>query len=211
MKNSSENKSHPLIVLLGGGWSSGKSTLAIKLASDLNIANVIHTDVVRCCLRGIFGDQKDSCIKLSTYETWKDVSLECTEHSLSEGFLRQCQVLYPLIKHTIEEAIDFGKDTIIEGMHLHPALYKTFSATYGCKYFWLFFSDKYFEKRVKDRCRCNYKNRDHKKYLTSENKGKITMLNSSLLENATKLGVCVIDNTEYNAGDVISQYILGNK
>jgi 2-phosphoglycerate kinase len=196
-----------LIVMIGGGWSAGKSSLTVKLAYELKMANIIHTDVVRSCLREVLDNESQFCISLSTYESWKDAGLECTEQTLSEGFLRQCKLIYPSIKRSIEEAVDFGKNTIIEGMHLHPELYKGISEKYNCKYFWLSFSEGHYDQRVKERCVSNYKNRDSGKYLSSKNKFKIILLNNILLKTASSSGICIIDNTQYNADQAIIKHI----
>lgn len=186
----------PVIILIGGAWSAGKSTTAIRLAYQLKIANIVHTDVLRASLREFTKGEDGQCLSLATYETWRCESQTLSSQSLSNGFLRQCQLVLPPLKRCLQEAIEYGKDTIIEGLHLHPSLIQPIAEKMSAKYIWLTYSDSAYEGKVTDRCSSTYRGRDATRYLEVERAKKILMLNQLLIDAAQEHRVTTLDVTK---------------
>ncbi len=186
----------PTIFLIGGSWSVGKSTIAVKLACNLGIANVIHTDVLRTCIRASIKGEESYCLSLATYETWRCQSPTFSPQSLSSGLLRQCQAVLPLVRQCLHEAIQYGKDTVIEGLHLHPILIQEIIKEVSAIYVWLTYPDNMYEKKVCDRCCTTYKNRSPGRYLEADRKKQILMLNQLLLDAARKQNISILDVTK---------------
>lgn len=193
-ENPSES-SLPRIILIGGGWSSGKSTSAIAIAQALGIANVIHTDIIRATLRN-FSHKNKQCLNLATYNTWQLYSKYFSKDTLVNGFEKQCRAVMPGIIKCINEAVDFGKDTVIEGMHLLPRLYSNYAAHHNIYYFTLYVNRSEFRDRIRKRCTTTYKNRDYEKYLEHDKYTSIMALNDALASDAKKYLIPLFDLNE---------------
>ena len=90
-----------------------------------------------------------------------------------EGFLHQCALIFPSVKRCIEEAADYGKDTVVEGMHLHPLLYSKIAKELRFIFVWLSYSEASFKQRVHKRCNQTYRNRSPARYLDERRAQKL--------------------------------------
>ena len=199
----------PVIVLIGGAWSAGKSTTAVRLASRLEMANVIHTDVVRACLRQTVEGEAGRCLSLATYETWRCTSRKLSVESLSVGFLRQCRILLPAVSRSLQEALDYGKDTVIEGLHLHPLLWYAIAEEVSALYVWLTYPNGMYANKIRDRCSSTYRNRSTARYLDPERANQIRLLNQLLLNTAQDHHVTILDVTELDPTEALCNILDG--
>ena len=183
----------PLTVLIGGGWSAGKSTMAVRLAAQLGVANVVHSDVVRSVLRQCMGAEQREALMPSTYETWKLSESTYSQRALAEGFRRQCNAVAPAIHHCLREAIDFGKDTVVEGMHLHPAIYAPAAEEGKHLFLWLVCGTSSLPARIVERCHTTYLGRPPQRYMEQARFRKIADLNLLLAAEAERNRVPVLD------------------
>jgi 2-phosphoglycerate kinase len=183
----------PLMIFLGGGWGAGKSTTATQLAAELGVANVIHSDVVRAVLRECASAEQRKLLMPSTYESWQLVADRFSPEALAKGFRTQCGAMAPAIRRCLREAVDFGKDTIVEGMHLHPGIYAPTDQEGQQLFVWLVCARRHLPSRIVDRCRTTYLRRSPERYTEDARFRKITSLNTSLEAEANSSGVPVLD------------------
>ena len=75
------HKRVPLVILIGGTASVGKSTIATHLSQRLNLPNVLHTDLIYDLLRNLGGAPIEKsplwCRKLGKSETVTEYNREC--------------------------------------------------------------------------------------------------------------------------------------
>jgi len=200
--------SRPTVFLIGGAWSAGKSTIAVRLANHLRIANVIHTDVLRTCIRASIEGKEAYCVSLATYETWRCQSLMFSPQSLSSGFLRQCKAILPLVRQCLDEAIQYGKDTVIEGLHLHPLLVQEIIKKVSAIYVWLTYPGNMYERKICDRCCTTYRNRPASRYLEMDRAKKILMLNQLLLDVAREQHITILDVTQQDTIETLTKMLV---
>ena len=110
--------SKPIIILIGGPSSVGKSSLAIELARIFGIRTIICTDTVRYTLESCYN--KPNLYSYFSNECWKIISKDFSENALIEGFTCQCNALFDSIYSICEYSIRHKQNTIIEGVHLIP-------------------------------------------------------------------------------------------
>ena len=132
----------PLLVLVGGGYCTGKSTLASKLAQRMNLPNVLQTDMLADLLRDTTGDDgddeeeeqrmirakplwsmmpSDAEVKADSAGTGSSsptVNRASGETALITAFRSESEVVLRGLAGNIEKAVLEGKSIIIEGIHL---------------------------------------------------------------------------------------------
>lgn len=106
-----------LIIFIGGGAATGKSTIAWELAKVLGIRNIISTDFVRQIIRQF---NSESVLQSETWDTWNIVSETKNPETLYKGLKAQTKIIEPFIISLIEYALAKGMSTIIEGIHILP-------------------------------------------------------------------------------------------
>ncbi|KAL3521412.1 hypothetical protein ACH5RR_019561 [Cinchona calisaya] len=105
----------PLVILVCGTASVGKSTIATQLAQRLNLPNVLQTDMVYELLR------TSTDAPLASSHVWaRDFG---SPEELITEFCRECRIVRKGLAGDLRKAMKDGKPIIIEGMHLDPSIY----------------------------------------------------------------------------------------
>lgn len=117
-----QERSLPLLVLVGGGTGSGKSTVATQVAQRLGITRIISTDAIREVMRATISPELLPSLHVSSFETAAAVARAPSPDVdlLLGGFLRQTQAVTVGIQHILDRAVEERTDTIIEGVHVVP-------------------------------------------------------------------------------------------
>lgn len=124
----------PLLILIGGGTGTGKSTVATELGYRLGITHVLSTDTIRQMMRGMFSNQLMPSIHRSSYDAWKEFDIPLPEDTdpviaaFREQLLRVCVGIQGMLDRALEEHISM----IIDGAHVVPGFIreKYFRAAY---------------------------------------------------------------------------------
>ena len=116
----------PYVILIGSASGIGKSTIAAKLAKELNIKHLIESDFIRAVVRGIIGKEYAPALHSSSYEAYKNLrnksNYNSYEELVSAGFDEHASYVIPALEKVIRRAITDFDDVIIEGVHLVPGL-----------------------------------------------------------------------------------------
>lgn len=119
-RSRSPSEENAYIVLIGGGASIGKSTLAFELAHLLGIRNVISTDTLRQAIREV--DNSDPILMAETWEVWEILGLCESDEAIMEGLTRQAAQIERLFIRMANYFLSKGMPTIVEGIHILPSL-----------------------------------------------------------------------------------------
>ena len=117
-----QDRTVPLIVLLGGATGVGKSTIATTVASRLGIVRIVSSDAIREVMRGIFTREMMPSLHTSSF----DVAAHLREPPAGDadpviaGFRRQVGAVSVGITQLIRRAVVEGTDLLIEGAHVVP-------------------------------------------------------------------------------------------
>src|SRR5207248_6772209 len=111
----------PIVVMVGGGTGSGKSTVATELAHRLGITRVTSTDVIRHTMRAFFSEEFMPTIHYSSFEAGRAWSEE-NENPVLAGFLDQTRNVLVGMGAVIERALSERWSIVLEGVHLVPGL-----------------------------------------------------------------------------------------
>ena len=116
-----QDRSVPLIVLIGGATGVGKSTIATTVASRLGIVRIVSSDAIREVMRGIFTQEMMPSLHASSF----DVAAHTREppgdaDPVIAGFRRQVRSVSVGVTQLIRRAVVEGIDLIIEGAHVVP-------------------------------------------------------------------------------------------
>jgi 2-phosphoglycerate kinase len=118
----------PLILLVGGGTGTGKSTLATEVAHRLGITRVTSTDFVRQTMRAFFSKEFMPSIHYSSFEARLALTRAEEEESGDAallGFLDQTRNVLVGVEAAIDRALSEGWSMVLEGVHLVPGMLRT--------------------------------------------------------------------------------------
>jgi 2-phosphoglycerate kinase len=112
----------PMIILIGGTTSTGKSIVAAELAYRLDIARTQSTDMMREIIRSYLAPHVAPTLQYSSYEAWRGLSTTNSgdTNRIVTGFLSQLATMKPAIQTTIASAIREKEHLILEGVHVLP-------------------------------------------------------------------------------------------
>jgi 2-phosphoglycerate kinase len=112
----------PIVVMIGGGTGSGKSSVATEVAHRLGITRVTSTDVIRHTMRAFFSEGFMPTIHYSSFEAgrahWRDED----DNPVLSGFLDQTRNVLVGMGAVIERALAERWSIVLEGVHLVPGL-----------------------------------------------------------------------------------------
>jgi 2-phosphoglycerate kinase len=118
----------PLILLVGGGTGTGKSTVATEVAYRLGITRVTSTDFVRQTMRAFFAKEFMPSIHYSSFEAGLGLTKAEEEESGDAallGFLDQTRNVLTGVEAALQRALDEGWSMVLEGVHLVPGMLST--------------------------------------------------------------------------------------
>lgn len=118
----------PVILLVGGGTGTGKSTVATEVAYRLGITRVTSTDFVRQTMRAFFAKEFMPSIHYSSFEAALGLSKAEEEESGDVallGFLDQTRNVLVGVEAALQRALDEGWSMVLEGVHLVPGMFET--------------------------------------------------------------------------------------
>ncbi len=115
----------PVILLVGGGTGTGKSTVATEVAYRLGITRVTSTDFVRQTMRAFFVKEFMPSIHYSSFEAGLGLSKAEEEESGDAallGFLDQTRNVLVGVDAALQRALQEGWSMVLEGIHLVPGM-----------------------------------------------------------------------------------------
>ena len=114
----------PIIVLVGGGTGTGKSTVATEVAHRLGITRVTSTDFIRQTLRAFFAREFMPSVHYSSFEAGEGLPAAEREAGdpLLVGFIDQTRHVLVGVRASIERALQEGWSMVLEGVHLVPGM-----------------------------------------------------------------------------------------
>ena len=118
----------PVIILVGGGTGTGKSTVATEVAYRLGITRVTSTDFVRQTMRAFFAKEFMPSIHYSSFEAGLGLTKAEEEESGDAallGFLDQTRNVLTGVEAALQRALDEGWSMVLEGVHLVPGMITT--------------------------------------------------------------------------------------
>ena len=117
-----QERTLPLIVLVGGATGVGKSTIATRVASRLGIVRIVSSDAVREVMRGIFTREMMPSLHASSFDVASHLREPAGRDSdpVLAGFRRQVQAVSVGITQLMRRAVVEGTDLLIEGAHIVP-------------------------------------------------------------------------------------------
>ena len=115
----------PIILLVGGGTGTGKSSVATDVAYRLGITRVTSTDFVRQTMRAFFSREFMPAIHYSSFEAGRAMAEEEEDDigkAVVDGFLEQTRDVLVGVTAAIDRALQEGWSMVLEGVHLVPGM-----------------------------------------------------------------------------------------
>ena len=115
----------PIVLLVGGGTGTGKSTLATEVAHRLGITRVTSTDFIRQTMRALFSRELMPSVHYSSFEAALALTKAEEEESgdaALPGFLDQTRNVLVGVEAAVERALAEGWSMVLEGVHLVPGM-----------------------------------------------------------------------------------------
>jgi 2-phosphoglycerate kinase len=115
----------PIILLIGGGTGTGKSTIATEAAHRLGITRVTSTDFIRQTMRAFFSPAFMPSVHYSSFEA----GLALTKAEEDEagdarllGFLDQTRNVLVGVEAAVDRSLAEGWSMVLEGIHIVPGM-----------------------------------------------------------------------------------------
>jgi len=118
-----QERSLPLLLLIGGPTGAGKSTVATQVAQRLGITRIISTDAIREIMRTTSSPELLPSLHVSSFETAEAMGLQPESSDgdpVVRGFLRQTEAVTVGIEHILARAVEERINTVVEGVHVVP-------------------------------------------------------------------------------------------
>jgi 2-phosphoglycerate kinase len=182
----------PIIVFIGGGTGTGKSTVATELAYRFGITRVTSTDFIRQTMRAFFSRDFMPAIHQSSFEIGDAFPNE--DDPLEFGLLSQSRNVLVGARASSERAMEEGWSLVLEGVHLVPGLVELPSPDRAVSVFVVLSIEdedehaRHFAYREEDSAR------PESRYL--ERFDDIRILQEIIVERAHAAGVPVIENDD---------------
>jgi 2-phosphoglycerate kinase len=114
----------PIVLLIGGGTGTGKSTIATEIAYRLGITRVTSTDFIRQTMRAFFSREFMPSIHYSSFEAGEAsvAADEETSDPVLLGFLDQTRNVLVGVRAAVDRALQEGWSMVLEGVHLVPGM-----------------------------------------------------------------------------------------
>ncbi len=112
----------PILLLVGGGTGTGKSTVATEVAHRLGITRVTSTDFIRQTIRAFFSTAFMPSVHYSSFDAGHSVVDSETGDPTLLGFLEQTQNVLVGVEGAIQRALTEGWSMVLEGVHLVPGM-----------------------------------------------------------------------------------------
>ena len=190
----------PVIIYIGGGIGTGKSSLATELASRLNILKVTGTDMIRQIMRTIFSEKMLPALHSSSFNVSHEEGLSglLESSNAKAGFVQQAINVNVGVRAVVERAINENFNMIVEGVHLLPSLIHFEDLVHKAYHVpvMVSLSDP---KNHKARFSIRQKGeayRDAKRY--EEHFKEIRQIHDHCVQIAQQYGVDVIDNLDFD-------------
>jgi 2-phosphoglycerate kinase len=203
----------PIVLLVGGGTGTGKSTIATEVAHRLGITRVTSTDFIRQTMRALFSRALMPSVHYSSFAA--ELGLTKAEEdeagdAVLLGFLDQTRNVLVGVEAAVERALAEGWSMVLEGVHLVPGMLKTVSPDALLVHVIVTVTDEELHRAhfwVRDSSTDGLRPLD--KYL--EGMPEIRSLQDAILERARRFDVPVIENASLDdaVGDVLD-IVLAN-
>jgi 2-phosphoglycerate kinase len=182
----------PIIVFIGGGTGTGKSTVATELAYRFGITRVTSTDFIRQTMRAFFSKDFMPAIHQSSFEVGDSFPDE--DDPLEFGFLSQSRNVLVGARASSERAMEEGWSLVLEGVHLVPGLVELPRPDRAVSVFAVLSIEDEDEHARHFRYRDEDSERPESRYL--ERFDDIRILQEIIVERAHAEGVPVIENDD---------------
>jgi 2-phosphoglycerate kinase len=100
---------------------AGKSTTAVRLASDNGIRTIVSTDYLREVQRVYVPAAQAPVLAKVSHTAW-EISGDSTPGGVIAGFSRHAEAVFPAVQAVAAKLARDGLDAVIEGSHFHGAL-----------------------------------------------------------------------------------------
>jgi 2-phosphoglycerate kinase len=172
---------------------SGKSTIASKLAQQLDVENVIDTDIIRAIK--IVQEPENRKINTFSFTSWKNAGSEQTKENIIKGYEEYALQIAKEIEGVIRINNELGRTIIMEGVHINPdSLQSTLSRENVYPYV-TSISESEHLKNI--RRRTDESGQKEKLYL--ENMESLRTIQEHMHEKARRLDIPIINSKNINA------------
>ena len=199
----------PLIVLVGGGTGTGKSTVATEVAYRLGITRVTSTDIVRQTMRAFFSHEFMPSIHYSSFDAGGSLrNPDETADPMLTGFMEQARNVLVGVRAVVQRALTEHHSIALEGIHLVPGLLpRSYEGAVVVQCLLAIESEEEHASHFWVRDSASEGVRPMKKYLDAL--PDIRRIQCYLVERADKAGVPVIDNAHVeDAVDAVIRLVV---
>jgi 2-phosphoglycerate kinase len=110
----------PIVILIAGFPSVGKTAIAKDLACRLNIGPVFGGDALRSVIRGLVSQKSNEFFFTSVYDSWQAFGEKSKENML-KGFQQQAAIMNNAVQRLIaDRGLRDGESMIVEYLHFLP-------------------------------------------------------------------------------------------
>jgi len=210
-----KDQSTPVIVLVGGGTGTGKSTIAAELGRFLGFKRATSTDSIRHIMRTLFSDEFVPSLHESSYTAHKSLSvpLPAGVDPVLFAFREQATSICVGVSAMIDRAIREGVNMILDGVHLVPGFLNVAPFRRSAIISWIMstVSDEASHKARFSSREAGLRNRLARRYL--DNFESIRKIQTYVLSLAEEHRIPIVENDDFDkavasAISTVSDYVM---
>lgn len=205
-----KDEATPVIVLIGGGTGTGKSTLAGELGRFLGFKRASSTDSIRQIMGTLFSDQFVPLIHESSYTAYKSLPkpLSASVDPVIFAFQEQAIKICVGVRAMIERAVREGVSMVIDGVHLVPGCVEIGKFGRSAIVSWIMckVSDEATHRARFSSREAGAGNRLAQRYL--ENFDAIRKIQDYVISLAEKNGITTVENDDFDKAVVEAMAVV---
>lgn len=188
-KKKIKNSKQPWIIIISGVPNTGKSTVAVKLASKLDWSVCVGVDQIKEIIKKY---DRNPYLKKSSHDGWELIGKR-TIRNILLGYQRYCKGLEAGMMQIIERSKVTGENIILEGVQLLPNFYKNI---HGFNKIYILIKSNFDKKHYKKIIKKIEQRHKIQADVWSKRDSELKLIQNYLIRKSNTIDYCILEQAD---------------